>query len=91
VTPRALSTRRGDIIVVDARADMRSGVFGEMMLTYFKGRGDAGVVIDVCVRDYPHVKTLELGLWLRGVTPNFHTQTGHDAVFRERADCLRVV
>lgn len=69
-------TQRGDIIVVDARADMRSGVFGEMMLTYFKGRGGAGVVIDGCVRDYPHVKTLELGLWLRGVTPNFHTQTG---------------
>ena len=66
----------GDIVVVDARADMRSGIFGEMMLTYFKGRGGLGVVIDGCVRDYPHVKTLDLGLWLRGVTPNFHTQTG---------------
>jgi regulator of RNase E activity RraA len=47
-----------------------------MMLTYFKGRGGLGVVIDGCIRDFPHVKTLELGLWLRGVTPNFHTQTG---------------
>jgi len=68
-------TQPDDIVVVDARGDMRSGVFGEMMLTYFKGRGGAGVVIDGCVRDYPHVKTLDLGLWLRGVTPNFHTQT----------------
>ena len=50
--------------------------FGEMMLTYFKGRGGAGVVIDGCIRDYPHCKSLDLGLWIRGVTPNFHTQTG---------------
>ena len=30
-------TQPGDIVVVDARGDMRSGIFGEMMLTYFKG------------------------------------------------------
>ena len=69
-------TRPGDIVVVDARGDMRSGIFGEMMLTYFTGRGGAGVVIDGCIRDYPHGKALDLGLWIRGVTPNFHTQTG---------------
>ena len=69
-------TQPGDIVVVDARADMSSGVFGEMMLTYFMGRGGAGVVIDGCIRDYPAAKELGIGLWLRGVTPNFHTQTG---------------
>ncbi|MCL6509256.1 MAG: ribonuclease activity regulator RraA [Anaerolineae bacterium] len=68
-------TQPGDIVVVDARGDMSSGIFGEMMLTYFKGRGGAGVVIDGCIRDYPHVKALDLPMWLRGVTPNFHTQT----------------
>jgi regulator of RNase E activity RraA len=68
-------TRPGDIVVVDARGDLGSGVFGEMMLTYFKGRSGLGVVIDGCIRDYPKVKELGLGLWLRGVTPNFHTQT----------------
>lgn len=69
-------TQPGDIVVVDARGDLSSGVFGEMMLTYFQGRGGIGVVIDGCVRDWPHVQQLDLGLWLRGVTPNFHTQTG---------------
>ncbi len=68
-------TQPGDIVVVDARGDLGSGVFGEMMLTYFKGRGGIGVVIDGCIRDYPKAKELGLGLWLRGVTPNFHTQT----------------
>ncbi len=65
----------GDVVVVDARGDMTSGVFGEMMMTYFRGRGGAGVVIDGCIRDSAEIKKLGLGLWLRGVTPNFHTQT----------------
>jgi regulator of RNase E activity RraA len=61
----------GDIVVVDARADMTSGVFGEMMMTYFRGRGGLGVVIDGCIRDSAAIKKLGLGLWIRGVTPNF--------------------
>ncbi|HLH73775.1 MAG TPA: ribonuclease activity regulator RraA [Chloroflexota bacterium] len=65
----------GDVVVVDARGDLTSGVFGEMMMTYFRGRGGLGVVIDGCVRDSAGIKKLGLGLWLRGVTPNFHTQT----------------
>ncbi|NLV75118.1 MAG: ribonuclease activity regulator RraA [Chloroflexi bacterium] len=68
-------TKPGDVVVVDARGDMMSGVFGEMMLTFFKGRGGIGVVIDGCIRDYPNAKSLDLGMWLRGVTPNYHTQT----------------
>jgi regulator of RNase E activity RraA len=64
-----------DIVVVDARGDLNSGIFGDMMLTYFKGKGGAGVVIDGCIRDYPNCKRLDLGLWVRGLTPNFHTQT----------------
>jgi regulator of RNase E activity RraA len=65
----------GDIVVVDARGHLGSGVFGDMMLTYFKGRGGAGVVIDGCIRDFPKAQKLGIGMWLRGVTPNFHTQT----------------
>ena len=68
-------TQPGDIIVVDARGDLASGVFGEMMLTYFKGRGGIAAIVDGCIRDFPKVKELGLGLWLRGVTPNYHTQT----------------
>ena len=65
----------GDIVVVDARGHMGSGVFGDMMLTYFKGKGGLGVVIDGCIRDYPKAQQLGIGLWLKGTTPNFHTQT----------------
>ena len=65
----------GDIVVVDARGEMSAGVFGDMMSTYFKGRGGAGMVIDGCLRDYPNLKKLDIPLWLRGWTPNFHTMT----------------
>jgi regulator of RNase E activity RraA len=68
-------TQPGDVVVVDARGDMTSGVFGEMMLTFFTGRGGAGVVIDGCIRDFPHAKDLGIGLWLKGTTPNYHVQT----------------
>ena len=65
----------GDMVVVDARGDMASGIFGEMMLTFLAGRGGVGVVIDGCIRDAGHAKTLDLGIWVRGVTPNYHAQT----------------
>jgi regulator of RNase E activity RraA len=65
----------GDIVVVDARGDLQSGVFGNMMLTYFKGKGGLGVVVDGAIRDSEIAKGLGLGLFLGGVTPNYHTQT----------------
>ncbi|WP_180900536.1 ribonuclease activity regulator RraA [Martelella soudanensis] len=67
--------KAGDMIVVDARGDMSSGIFGEMMLTFFKGRGGQGVVIDGCIRDSGPAKKLGLGIWVNGVTPNYHAQT----------------
>lgn len=70
------TSQEGDIVVVDARGNMSSGVFGDMMLTYFAGKGGAGVVLDGCIRDWPKAQKLEsLGFWMKGVTPNFHTQT----------------
>jgi len=68
-------TQEGDIVVVDARGHLGSGVFGDMMLTYFAGRGGAGIVVDGAIRDYPKAQQLGIGLWLKGTTPNFHTQT----------------
>ena len=65
----------GDVVVVDARGDMSSGVFGDMMSTYFKGRGGAGIIIDGVMRDRPNVEKLDLALWLKGWSPNYHVQT----------------
>ncbi|WP_449396271.1 ribonuclease activity regulator RraA [Devosia riboflavina] len=67
--------QEGDIVVVDARGDMTAGVFGDMMSTYFRGRGGAGMVIDGALRDRPNLSKLDIPTWVRGWTPNFHTQT----------------
>ena len=69
------AAQAGDVVVVDAHGDMSSGVFGEMMLTYFRRKGGAGVVVDGCIRDVAYAKQLGLGIWVRGATPNFHAQT----------------
>ena len=63
-------TQPGDVVVVDAR-----GIFGEMMLTFFAGRGGIGVVIDGCIRDSAQAAELDIGVWVRDVTPNYHAQT----------------
>ena len=56
-----------------------TGGFEEIKVTYRQSsvwKAPAGVVIDGCIRDFPIVKRdLDIGLWLRGVSPNFHTQT----------------
>jgi regulator of RNase E activity RraA len=67
-------TQPGDIVVVDGRGEMEGGIFGEMLLTYFVKRGGAGVVIDGCLRDWPDVQGLDLGVWMRGVSPNHGLQ-----------------
>lgn len=64
----------GDIIVVEAKGDLRTGCFGEMLLTYLKTRGGIGAVVDGCIRDYPKVRNFNLPLWTVGFTPNYASQ-----------------
>jgi regulator of RNase E activity RraA len=68
-------TQPGDVVVVDARGALASGIFGEMVLTFFAGRGGVGVVIDGCIRDSAQAAELDIGIWVRDVTPNYHAQT----------------
>ncbi len=65
----------GDVLVVQAFGDPYTGCMGDMLLTSFKGRGGAGVVVDGCIRDWPRVQALELPIWTRGFTPNYASQT----------------
>lgn len=67
-------TQPGDVIVCDARGEMEGGIFGGMMMTFFERHGGAGVVIDGCLRDWPEMDDLDVGVWMRGVTPNHGMQ-----------------
>jgi len=66
----------GDILTVQANGDPYTGCFGEMLVSYFKERGGVALVVDGYIRDWPHVKELNLPIWCRGLTPNYASQAG---------------
>ncbi len=68
------TVQRGDVLVVQAYADPYTGCLGEMLATYFKGRGGAGIVVDGCMRDSPKIMEIGLPIWTTGVTPNYASQ-----------------
>ena len=65
----------GDILVVQAFGDPYTGCMGDMLTTYFKGRGGAGIVVDGSVRDWPKIREMDVPLWTVGFTPNYASQT----------------
>ena len=74
-----MEVQPGDVIAVDGRGDLSTGVFGEMLMTYFKGQGGAGVVIDAAIRDSRPIFTdLKVPVWSRGVTTG---GAGHGNMF----------
>jgi len=68
------TVRPGDMLAVQASGDLHTGCMGEMLITYFKGRGGVGIVVDGCIRDWPHVQAIGTPLWTRGFTPNYASQ-----------------
>jgi regulator of RNase E activity RraA len=64
----------GDILAVQAFGDPYTGCMGEMLITYFKGRGGIGIVVDGCIRDWPRVQEIGVPVWTRGFTPNYASQ-----------------
>lgn len=64
----------GDILAVQAFGDPYTGCMGEMLITFFKGRGGIGIVVDGCIRDWPHVQEIGVPLWTKGFTPNYASQ-----------------
>jgi regulator of RNase E activity RraA len=66
----------GDVLVVAAGGDPYTGTLGEMLITYLKGRGGVGAVVDGCIRDWPRVQQIGLPVWSCGLTPNYASQAG---------------
>lgn len=58
----------GDVIVVDAGGDLTNAIIGEIMSTYAKARGLAGLVIDGAVRDADALRASTFPVFAAGVT-----------------------
>jgi RraA family protein len=60
----------GDVIVLDAQGELSNAIIGELMLTWAKGKGLAGIVVDGAVRDAGAIKEMDIAVYAAGVTPN---------------------
>lgn len=59
----------GDVIMVDGEGSMDHSLCGEIMFTYAKKRGIAGVVVDGCIRDADSLPDMDFPVYARGVQP----------------------
>lgn len=60
----------GDVIVIDAGGAADRAIFGELMITYCKKRGLAGVITDGSVRDADALKSMQFPVYAKGITPD---------------------
>ena len=57
--------------VIDAGGDTRRSIFGELMVTYCRKRGIAGIVVDGSLRDVDAMSQLtDFPVYARGITPD---------------------
>jgi regulator of RNase E activity RraA len=55
-----------EVLVIDARGELRAASFGHILMTRVKMRGAAGLVTDGALRDTPAIARLELPSYCRG-------------------------
>lgn len=61
----------GDVIMIDAGGATNRAIFGELMVTYCRSRGIAGIVVDGAIRDSGGIAEMEdFPVYARGVSPN---------------------
>lgn len=60
----------GDVIVIDAGSMKNRAIFGELMVSYCKSRGIAGIIVDGAIRDSEAIAEMDFPVYACGVTPN---------------------
>lgn len=69
VVHKALDLARpGDVLVIDARGEITNAIMGELMCTYARERGIAGIVLDGAVRDFNALSAGIIPVFARGVS-----------------------
>jgi len=59
----------GDVIVVAAQGGIENAITGELMITWAKERGIAGLIIDGAIRDVDAVSKMDIPVYAAGITP----------------------
>jgi regulator of RNase E activity RraA len=88
--PQRLAVERigpGEVLVIDARGDVRAGVLGAILATRIKMRGGAGIVTDGAFRDTPAIATLGLPAYCRAAHAAANKTIHHPADFQVPIAC----
>jgi 4-hydroxy-4-methyl-2-oxoglutarate aldolase len=72
----AQQTKRGDVLIVNARGDLGCGLIGGNICRGLQARGVAGVIVDGAVRDVEELRALQFPVYARGVVPSGGTAYG---------------
>jgi regulator of RNase E activity RraA len=67
----------GDVLVIDARGDLRAATLGDILATRIAQRGAAGIVTDGAFRDTPSIQTIDLPTYAGGQSPIVSTSIHH--------------
>ena len=67
---------RGDVIVVDAGADLTTAIAGEMMLAYMMHRGIGGIVVSGAIRDIAAIRGGALPVYAGGIAQHGPSKEG---------------
>jgi regulator of RNase E activity RraA len=60
------SINQDDVLVIDARGDVRAATLGNILATRLKARGAAGLVTDGALRDTPGYRELDFPSYVKG-------------------------
>jgi regulator of RNase E activity RraA len=67
----------GDVLVIDARGDIRAATLGDILAARIMRRGAAGIVTDGAFRDTPSIRALDLATYAQGQSPYVSTKIHH--------------
>ena len=67
----------GDVLVINGQGDLTFALAGELMVTYARKKGLAGMIIDGAVRDADAIRKItDFPVYAAGVTPNGPSKIG---------------
>ncbi len=77
----------GEVLVIDARGDIRAGTIGNILVTRIKHRGGSGVVSDGCFRDAAGIRAVGLPCYSRGAHASANVTVHHAADIQVPIGC----
>lgn len=85
------SMREGDVLVVEARGNLSTGIFGDIYASRIRRLGGVGVVTDGAIRDSPYLRSIDFPIFSAGVHGLFHVSQHWASDFNMPIACGNVL